>query len=399
MASVRKREWEYKGIKKSAWVVAYTDGGGKPRLKTFKTKKEAEAYRSHVDMEVRRGEHVADSQSITVNEALDIYIKHLGDRVRARDNMRRTTVYSYVVQINKHLRPQLGELKLTQLTAPRFQAWLNDVANTRDRPHTDKPYSKGMMEKMAIFMRLTIAHAQSLGYVGKNVLSEANLRIPGTEYVTKAIPTKADVGAMLKAARGYMKPLIHVAIFSGMRKGEIRALRWDNVDLEKGIIKVVEAASRFDEIDLPKTKASIRDIPMPPQLIAILSAWKMICQPSKTGLVFPSQQGVLIHNATFYSAWKQLQKDADVAPYENPKYHFHALRHVAASLLIESGLPPKRIQKVMGHTSIKMTFDLYGHLFEDDEVVRNAMDKIATFFVEEDAPKTEHDKSVTFTCN
>ena len=98
------------------------------------------------------------------------------------------------------------------------------------------------------------------------------------------------------------------------------------------------------------------------------------------GLIFMSRLGRFVHESPVSCSWRRLQHrvlGGEVNPCGLPRSHFnfHALRHVYASLLIESGLPPKRVQYLMGHASIKMTFDRYGHLFDDPDLVREAMSK------------------------
>ena len=107
------------------------------------------------------------------------------------------------------------------------------------------------------------------------------------------------------------------------------------------------------------------------------------------GLVFPSDEGTpLDHHNILARVWTPLlvgaglfdlhptRRDAEGAPLKVAKYNFHALRHAAASLFIEQKLSPKRVQTIMGHSSITVTFDTYGHLFEDDAADQTAVAEI-----------------------
>jgi integrase len=113
---------------------------------------------------------------------------------------------------------------------------------------------------------------------------------------------------------------------------------------------------------------SCRDIPLAPIVVNTLAQWRSVCPPGKLGLVFPNTNGEVESYFTIRSScWVPLQIDSGIIGGEGKaKYSFHALRHAAASLFIAHlGWTPKRLQAVMGHASIAMTFDRYGHLFAE----------------------------------
>lgn len=385
MASVAKREWTYKGETKIAWVVRYTDQGGKRRLKTFDKKKDADRYRTKVETEIEAGTHVAASQSVTVGEALDLWLTNCEARVQARDRIRARTVRNFRCTVENHVRPQLGKRRLTDLTFRSLQAWVDDLAFDKEAPRGFQT-----LRNAAGCMSLTLKHAVHKGLVGKNVMRDEDLHIPGRKTVRIDIPSKIEIRKMLDASgtvtgRGgvakYLRAMLHTAVFAGLRQGELRALRWDHIDFESGVIRVRVAADNLGHVDEPKSAAGIRDVPLAPRLAVELKTWKLASRANSGNLVFAGERGTMVQPAAIDRSWHRLQrriltggKGQTVQPRE--RYHFHALRHVCASLLIEAGLPPKRIQAIMGHASISMTFDRYGHLFEDPEAVQNAMTKI-----------------------
>ena len=154
-----------------------------------------------------------------------------------------------------------------------------------------------------------------------------------------------------------------------MRQSELRGLTWQNVDLERGIIKVRKRADRFCDMGRPKSRAGTRDIPMAPLVQQTLTTWHETCPKGPLDLVFPNGAGNIEGHANIYHRiLKPLLLDCGIVDAEGkPKFGFHALRHAAASLYIEQGWPAKKIQKLLGHASIVMTFDVYGHLFESAE--------------------------------
>ncbi len=119
-------------------------------------------------------------------------------------------------------------------------------------------------------------------------------------------------------------------------------------------------------------------MPLAPIVINTLREWKLACPASRLDLVFPTGAGnVEDHSNIIARGWNPTQVAAGVMTAAGiPKYNFHTLRHAAASMFIEQGMNPKRIQAVMGHSSIQVTYDVYGHLFTDDIADQEAMQAI-----------------------
>ncbi|WP_336491108.1 site-specific integrase [Methylobacterium nigriterrae] len=170
-------------------------------------------------------------------------------------------------------------------------------------------------------------------------------------------------------------------LFAGLRGSEMRGLLWEDVDLKRGVLHVRRRADRFNTFGPPKSKAGIRDIPLPPTLLRELKAWRLACPNGPLGLVFPTTTGTVQGHANILhrffwplqvAAGITVQKDGKdeqgrATKVAAAKYGLHALRHAAAALWIEQGLNPKRIQTLMGHASIQQTMDRYGYLFEARE--------------------------------
>jgi integrase len=156
------------------------------------------------------------------------------------------------------------------------------------------------------------------------------------------------------------------AIFTGLRASELRGLRWTDIDLDGGELTVRQRADRWGSIGSPKSDAGKRSVPLAPIVVNTLRQWRLACPKGEGDLVFPTSQGKPRHTRGL----APLQEAAGISEGGTPKYGMHALRHAAASLFIEQGFAPKRVQAPMGHSTIQMTFDTYGHLFpapEDDK--------------------------------
>jgi integrase len=151
-----------------------------------------------------------------------------------------------------------------------------------------------------------------------------------------------------------------------MRASELRGLVWDAVDFEKKLIHVRQRADLWGTIGDPKSAAGDRVIPMAPIVVNTLREWKLAYPNGKLGLVLPNGNGNVESHANISArGFAPLQRNA----LDEVKYGLHSLRHFFASWAIEQGFSAKRLQALLGHSSIQMTFDTYGHLFpslEDD---------------------------------
>jgi integrase len=163
---------------------------------------------------------------------------------------------------------------------------------------------------------------------------------------------------------------------------------------DNAAIHVRQRADQWGRIGKPKSKAGNRDIPLAPMAVNALRRWRDECPKGNLGLVFPNGVGnVESHQNITHRFWEPFQiangmgndsgkRDKAGNSIMEAKYGIHALRHAAASLFIAHlGWTPKRLQTVMGHSSIQMTFDLYGHLFEDREGDREAMKRLEAAIV------------------
>ena len=356
MATVRKRTWRSGDTEKTAWIVDYMDQDGIRRLKTFKTKKEADAEETKIRHEVSQGTHTADSASVTVAEAAERWIKG-----REIDGVERSTLAQYRQHIDLHINPLVGDVKLSRLTTPRVNTFKETLLETR---------SRAMAGKVLQSFRSLIADAQGRGLVAQNVARGVTVKARSRDKAPVTIPTKADIQTMLEKVSDRWRPLIVTAILTGMRSSELRGLTWADVDFDKRMIRVRQRADKYNVLGPPKSKTGRREIPMTPMVVNTLRKWKLACPKGEANLVFPTGRGNVESNANIYNrGMVPLERKCGFigARATKPKYGLHALRHFYASWIIEQGFSPKKCQTLLGHSSIQMTFDTYGHLFPDPE--------------------------------
>ena len=384
--SVRKR----KGLHKKSWQVDYRDGQDHRRSKQFATKKEADAFAATAAVEVREGVHVADSATVTVREAGNLWLA-----AAEASGLERSTTGQYGQHLNLHITPLLGTVKLSQLNVPRVRAFADALQKAGRSP--------AMIRKVLVSLGSLLADAQERGLTARNPVRDMRrLRRPQREgrcklQVGTDIPSPAEIRSIVHAATGRWRPPIVTAIFTGLRSSELRGLHWTSVDLDQRIIYVRQRVDRYGQIGPPKSEAGTRSVPLPPIVVNTLREWRLACPKGDLNLVFPNASGRpmshqdLINRgliptlvaaglaAPLLDGQGQAVLGKRGEPVIRGKYTgLHSLRHWYASWCInrraDGGLelPPKTVQERLGHSTISMLMDTYGHLFpasDDAEVL------------------------------
>ena len=383
--SVRKRAWVSNKGPREAWIVDYTDQHGKRRHKTFDLKKQAVAFAATTSVQVRDGTHVADSASVTIEEAGKLWLASV--KAAGREA---STLDQYEQHMRLHILPYIGREKLSRVTVPFVRAF-HDRLQAEGR-------SPAMVRAVLGSLGALLGDAQERGLVIQNAVRERSRRRRSNGpdrhkrklKVGVDIPQPDEVRALLAAAKGRWRPLLMLAVFTGLRASELRGLRWDDVDLKRSSLHVRQRADKYNTIGSPKSEAGERTVPLPPPVVGELREWRLHCPKlkGKLGLVFPNGAGNVESTGNIIQrglipamlaadivqpvldAEGIARRDADGKPMVVAKYTgLHALRHFFASWCINRkedgglGLPAKVVQERMGHSSIVMTLDTYGHLF------------------------------------
>jgi integrase len=368
--AVRKRVWTTrKGEQREAWIVEYSVNGVR-HIETFARKKEADARRDEVGVNMRKGTHIAPHKTPTVRQAGENWLAAC-----RTEGLEEATIAGYEQQLRLHIVPRLGNLKLAQLSVPVLRQF-------RDRLLADRG-SRDLARRVLVSFGAMLADAQERGDVATNVvhsMRRARKRQQKADQRRELkagtdIPTTAEVNAILAKLTGRWRPIIVTAVFSGLRASELRGLMWKDVNFKAHTLSVVQRADRRKKLDAPKSEAGERIIPLPALVVNMLREWKLKCPKGALDLVFPSAAGEVEHHANIlHYGFEPAQVAAGVVDKDGkPKYSLHALRHYYASLLInrkvDGGLelPMKVVQKRMGHSKITMTADVYGHLFPSQD--------------------------------
>ena len=389
--AVRKRIWKTAtGEQREAWVVDYyakdrESGETKRHWETFELKSDADNREAEVRTGIRKGVFVPPSTSITIAEAAKLWLEVVGaDELDG--HLERTTAHSYRTEV-RHLTALAGNIKL---------AYFSVAATRQLESELHKKHSRVMTKRCLQTLSRIFSDARERGLCAVNPVSELkrkrgkrgekrSARDRGKKLkVGVDIPSPQEIKAILEHAPAEWKVLLMTAAFTGLRASELRGLRWANVDLSKGVIHVVERADRYGTIGATKSDSSNRTVPMPKAVVNALREWKL-AHPGER--VFPAPRAKVLGLPTIVKLGLNLALESagSFKPNGKLKYSFHCLRHFYASWCInreaDGGceLPPKVVQDQLGHSTLAMTMDRYGHLFprsDNTGVMDRAADRL-----------------------
>jgi integrase len=366
--SVRKRSWKAKnGEAKEAWIVDYADQHGNRHIKTFTKKRDADTYHAVVATDVRAGLHVPDSQSVTLAEAGSLWLDSC-----ELAGLERATLVDYRRHLKFHIIPLIGMVKLSQLTAPMVRGFADALRKAGTSP--------AMVRKLRVSLSAILTDALERGLVAQNIAKGMRKQRRGNEAdrhkgrlkIGVDIPTPDEVRTFIAHLEGRWRPLFLTAIFTGLRASELRGLRWHDVDLTRGELHVRQRADRYRVIGRPKSESAERAVPLLPMVVNVLRAHRLTCPKGNQDLVFPNDVGNVYDHASIIKRGliPLMIKAGIVDANGEAKYTgLHALRHFYASWCVnrraDGGLelPLKVAQARLGHASIQITADTYGHLF------------------------------------
>lgn len=353
-----------KNKKTAKWEFDYKDLRGKRQIKKgFKTKAEAERAQIKFIQELNKGVCPADSK-ISFKEAGEMFMQ-----LHVSVYCKPATEYGYRGYLKNHIYPFFGEMKLTEITPLMVKEFVKQMVDTGRTNATVNKYTKlincifNFMIDNDVITRNPLARIKSL----KETKNE-KIRALSTEE-TKVLLTKT------KTVYPDFYPLLFTAIFTGMRQGELFALTWDSINWITRKI-TIDKNYTHGRIGTPKN-GKTRKIDMSQELMKMLKEWRLACPNSENNLVFPNNDGE--YQDTNNMAKRRFKPSLQRAGIDSIR--FHDLRHTYASLLLANGAPMKYVQHQLGHSSIKMTMDLYTHLLpEVNEQCIDLLDRLTESF-------------------
>lgn len=331
------------------------------------TKKEAEkSLRQALNEYENKGKYI-DETDMSFASYLDYWYKNY-----VEINCKTNTKKSYKGTIDRHLKPLLGKYKLKNITPAMIQSFINDMFK--------KGYSKNYLSSMCIVIRSSLEYAvYPLEIIKENPYRY--IKLPKYENIKKEIKTITNEQFELLIARFpqgtlYYIPLL-IGFYTGMRGGEVCALTWDDIDLNKKTISVnktlvINGDSKYEK-GTPKTKTSYRTITIGDTLVNLLKKHKKYQKEMKLkygkhykdnefiipNLICTSENGTHAKLRNFDYLTRATKKDLGF------DFTFHMLRHTHATKLIQNGVNPKEVQVRLGHANISVTLDTYAHSSDD----------------------------------
>ena len=390
--SVRKRTWvTRKGEAKEAWIVDYSVNGSR-HIETFERKKDADAREAEVTVSIGKGVHIAPNKTPTVSDAGKLWLDALAADIE------RTTADTYRQHLHLHIYPYLGPHRLAHLTPPVVRQFADDLRagkpapfpSTSEKPHDSfrQKRSPAMAKKIVTTLGNMLADMQERGLVAMNAVHslrknrkrgkerQAELRRRGKLKVGVDIPSPEEITRLIVHLPDKWRALFLTAIFTGLRISELRGLKWGSVHLKDAKLLVQGRADRYKTIAQPKSVAGERTVPLSPKLVNTLRQHQLQSKfKTSDDFVFCTNTGTVqdygnIFRRGFVPA---LIEAGLVDKRRQPKYNIHSLRHFYASWCInrekDGGLelPLKMVQERMGHSSITITANVYGHLFKNGD--------------------------------
>jgi integrase len=330
------------------WRVRYRDPAGRERAKSFARRRDAERFLQHAEADKLRGQWVDPRQGRrTVGE--------LAERWYATTvTLKPKTREDYRSLLHNHVLPAFGNRAVASLDTLAVRAWLAGLVSRGLSPSR---------AKHAYYVLYAVLEAAiQAGALVRN--PAAGVRAPRSHSREMHFLSAAEVERLAEAIVPPYGVLVRFAAYTGLRAGEIAALRVKRLDLLRGTVRVVEAASEVSGrlIAGPTKTHAERTVRLPRFLRDELAAYLASPPRDRDAFVFTAPKGGPLRHHNFY----QRQFCPALARAGLPdQVRFHDLRHTCASLLIAQGAHPKAIQAHLGQSSIQVTMDRYGHLFPD----------------------------------
>lgn len=329
---------------------------GNPNRKTIYAKTKAEVAEKLRALAYQFGIGACyDPSTMTIKEWMKFWLDNF-----KKLNLKPKTLEVYKQVIDCHVIPNIGHITLKNLSAMHLQRLVNEKFQGG--------LSTGSIRKMHNIISSSLDQAVQNDMIPKNPAKSVKL----PTHTQKAIKyfSEGEQKRFFEAARkDDLYPLFVLAAYTGLRLGELLALNWGDIDFKNGTVSVNKDAITVEDFenesgkknvtiiqDTPKTKSSIRKVPLTETATQVLKAHK---QSSSNILVFCTKNGTILNSSNVRRSFHRILEDAGVE-----KCSFHTLRHTFATRLFENSVPAKIVSEFLGHSKVSHTLDIYTHCTE-----------------------------------
>ncbi len=325
------------------------------------TKRDAEKKLADLLHQLDTGDYIKPDK-VTFGSFLNQWLQDY-----AWPNLSVETAQAYDIMARKHLIPALGNIPLQQLTPARVQAYYTEKL-TSGRRDGNGGLSPRTVRHHHLLLHVALESAVRWQVVKRNVADS----VGAPKFRPKEMQTFDEEGMLtfLESVRDTeYHPVFYTALFTGMRRSELLALRWSDVDLDLGVISINRSLHHLGDKSFvfqpPKTAKSRRQVPLPPSTSIVLRqhrdsqrAARLLIDHlvTENSLVFCQADGSPLLPHSVSQAWRRLVRRAGF-----PGIRLHDARHTHATLMLEQGVNWKIISERLGHGSVAMTLDLYAH--------------------------------------
>lgn len=340
-------------VRYEAWV--YSRREGRKIRKSFPTEAAAKAWRADSSTAVRKGTMKAPTRT-KVSEAAAAWLGGARDgviRARSGDPYKPSAIRAYEASLRLRVLPAVGHMRLSEVARVDLQDLVDGLVASG--------LSASATGCTLLPLRAIYARAMDRGEVAVN--PTAGLRLPAVRGGRDRIVSPEEAARLLEALPAGDRPIWATAMYAGLRRGELQALRWGDVDLAAGVIRVERSWDAKVGPVAPKSTKGRRKVPIAAVLRDPLVEHRIQAgEPAAETLVFgrsavsPFQPGTITGRAD--TAWKAAGLERVI---------LHECRHTFASLMIAAGVNIKALSTYMGHGNIGITLDRYGHLMPGNE--------------------------------
>ena len=372
--TIRKRSdgrWE-------ARIIIGHKNDGSPMYKSAFAKTQKSALKElHHLIELYRDVDLTEDCRMTLGEWLDKWLDEY-----MIFTIRESTLDSYRAMVKNQVKPFIGSKQISSLTTADMQKFYNKIkkeGRVREHPIHGKTLADSMVRGVHMMLHEALDTAVKERLIAKNPTNGTT--VPKCNYPEKQILGNSQLDTFLEAIKGeeYWDTFFYVEVMTGLRRGEICGLKWQDINFEENKLQVKRSVSVKKgggvSIGETKTETGVRCIQMPPSVAELLKSKK---QTAITEWVFPNfmHPEQPISPATAYRKLKIILKHAGL-----PLIRFHDLRHTFATHATHGGVDPKTLAGILGHTNASFTLDTYTHVTSDmqkaaSNIVGNIMQNI-----------------------